>query len=130
MGVHPTKPRYTCANCLYGDKPREVPCTVCPVPDKPTERPKQWKPKVDMSEWNPVVTESREIGNTTTSPTRDADATETRFDNKDGRNSFARLRRTGGQDTRGCFEGRLRHDFDTVQSTQRAGLGNSDICIG
>lgn len=70
MGIHPTKPRYTCANCLYGDKPREVPCTVCPVPDKPTEMPRKWEP-------------ISEFANAATSLTRGTDATVAQFDNKD-----------------------------------------------
>lgn len=70
MGVHPTKPRYTCANCLYGDKPGVVPCVVCPVMDSPTTMPRKWEPC--------------EIGNTTTSLARVPYATETRINNKDG----------------------------------------------
>lgn len=45
MGVRPTKPRYTCDNCLYGDKPGVVPCAVCPVMDSPTMTPKKWEPR-------------------------------------------------------------------------------------
>lgn len=78
MGRTQVKPRYTCDNCKYGDKPRDVPCTVCPVPDKPTEMPRKWEPC--------------EIGNAAISPIRGADATETRFDNKDGQELIRNVR--------------------------------------
>ena len=56
MGVHPTKPRYTCDNCLYGDKPGVVPCTVCPVAEKATDKPKKWEPREDLTKWSPTAT--------------------------------------------------------------------------
>ena len=56
MGVKPTKPRYTCQNCKWGDKPREVPCTICKVMDSPTVMPRKWEPVIDLAKWSPTAT--------------------------------------------------------------------------
>lgn len=92
MGIHPTKPRYTCANCKYGDKPRDIPCTVCPVTDKPTQKPRQWAPKVDFSKWEPTAMELWDVGNSATSLPRGSGAIETRISNKVGQELICKVK--------------------------------------
>lgn len=44
MGLKPTRPRYTCTNCLYGKTETDI-CKDCRVMDVDTLKPKYWKPR-------------------------------------------------------------------------------------
>ena len=59
MGVHPTKPRYTCDNCLFDKKPGYTPCSACPVTEKATDKPQRGQPLVDLSKWGPTATKEQ-----------------------------------------------------------------------
>ena len=56
MRGKPVQPTYTCDNCRWGDATGVVPCVKCPVTDKPTEMPRKWEPKVDLTKWSPTAT--------------------------------------------------------------------------